>query len=121
MPADLGQISIDIIHPATDKHISKHEEQRFFMASLRPPARPGFAHSDLDTSFQPCHTRRHAIQPMGLAHSGLMHILTAILPWLQVAETPEMYAAIVRPYIDSIPAARIQWVYNILEKKVLTL
>ena len=37
IPADLGQISIDIIYPATDKHISKHEEQQYFMASLEPP------------------------------------------------------------------------------------
>ena len=29
-----------------------------------------------------------------------------------------MYAAIVKPYIDSIQTSRIQWVYNILEKKV---
>ena len=37
---------------------------------------------------------------------------------MQVVETPEVYERIVRPYIDSIPASRIQWVYNILEKKV---
>ena len=37
---------------------------------------------------------------------------------MQVVETPEVYKLIVRPYIDSIPASRIQWVYNILEKKV---
>ena len=37
---------------------------------------------------------------------------------IQVLETPELYERIVRPYIDSIPKSRIQWVYNILEKKV---
>lgn len=37
---------------------------------------------------------------------------------MQVTETPKMYAAVVKPYIDSIQASRIQWVYNILDKKV---
>ena len=32
-----------------------------------------------------------------------------------------MYATTIKPYIDSIPASRIQWVYNILEKKVAAL
>ncbi|GHJ85941.1 hypothetical protein NliqN6_2343 [Naganishia liquefaciens] len=31
-----------------------------------------------------------------------------------VVETPEVYERVVRPYIESIPASRIQWVYNIL-------
>ncbi|KAN0060078.1 hypothetical protein ACQY0O_008051 [Thecaphora frezii] len=34
-----------------------------------------------------------------------------------VFETPQMYAERVLPYIESIPASRIQWVYNILEHK----
>jgi hypothetical protein len=34
VPAELGEIDIDRIYPATDKHISKHEEQAYFMASL---------------------------------------------------------------------------------------
>ena len=34
-------------------------------------------------------------------------------------ETPEAYAAVTLPYINSIPPARIQWVYNVLERKVL--
>ena len=34
VPTELGEIDIDMIHPATDKHISKHEEQAYFMASL---------------------------------------------------------------------------------------
>lgn len=37
---------------------------------------------------------------------------------MQVLETPKLYARVVKPYIDSIPSSRIQWVYNILEKKV---
>ena len=47
-----------------------------------------------------------------------MHIISLQAPWLQVSETPEMYAAIMKPYIESIPASRIQWVYNILAKTV---
>ena len=34
VPEELGLIDIDRIYPATDKHISKHEEQAYFMASL---------------------------------------------------------------------------------------
>ena len=34
-----------------------------------------------------------------------------------IVETPEMYEAVTRPHIASIPPAAIQWVYNILEKK----
>ena len=37
---------------------------------------------------------------------------------MQVAETPEVYSNRVLPYIQSLPASRITWVYNILEKKV---
>jgi len=36
----------------------------------------------------------------------------------QVHETPETYAAVTLPYIESIPSSRIQWVYNVLERKV---
>ncbi|KAJ2811248.1 hypothetical protein H4S07_002183 [Coemansia furcata] len=35
-----------------------------------------------------------------------------------VSETPELYAQITKPLIDSQPASRIQWVYNILSKQV---
>ncbi|KAJ2849385.1 hypothetical protein GGI22_005545, partial [Coemansia erecta] len=31
--------------------------------------------------------------------------------------TPQLYSQITRPYIESQPASRIQWVYNILSKK----
>jgi len=34
-----------------------------------------------------------------------------------VRETPELYALVTLPYILSLPATTIQWVYNILEKK----
>lgn len=34
-----------------------------------------------------------------------------------VTETPEMYAGLVEPWIKNQPVERIQWVYNILEKK----
>ncbi|RHZ79401.1 hypothetical protein Glove_146g46 [Diversispora epigaea] len=34
-----------------------------------------------------------------------------------VRETPEIYEKVVKPYIESIPKSRIQWVYNILSKK----
>lgn len=37
---------------------------------------------------------------------------------MQVAETAEVYSNKVLPYMQSLPASRITWVYNILEKKV---
>lgn len=37
---------------------------------------------------------------------------------LQVRESPEMYWTITLPHIESIPAAHIKWVHNILERKV---
>ncbi len=44
--------------------------------------------------------------------------LPASLPCVQVQETPELYKAVVLPHIESFPASRLQWVYNILEKMV---
>ncbi|KAI9506730.1 HIT-like protein, partial [Coemansia spiralis] len=35
-----------------------------------------------------------------------------------IRETPELYAQVTKPYIDAQPASRIQWVYNILSKKM---
>lgn len=35
-----------------------------------------------------------------------------------VKETPELYNAVTKPFIESQPAERIQWIYNILDKKV---
>jgi len=32
-----------------------------------------------------------------------------------IEETPEMYSAVTKPFIDSIPESYIQWVYNILD------
>lgn len=37
---------------------------------------------------------------------------------LMVKETPELYEAVVRPYINSFPSSRFEWVYNILSHKV---
>ena len=37
---------------------------------------------------------------------------------MQVAETPELYNNKVLPYMQSLPASRIAWVYNMLEKRV---
>jgi m7GpppX diphosphatase len=36
---------------------------------------------------------------------------------VMVVETPGMYTSVVKPWVDSQPPERIQWVYNILEKK----
>ena len=46
------------------------------------------------------------------------HVLKLHSMASQVHETPETYAAVTLPYIESIPSARIQWVYNVLERKV---
>ncbi|KAJ2438337.1 hypothetical protein GGF42_008329 [Coemansia sp. RSA 2424] len=35
-----------------------------------------------------------------------------------VSESPELYARITKPFIDSQPVSRIQWVHNILSKQV---
>lgn len=34
-----------------------------------------------------------------------------------ICETPELYKAVTQRHIEGAPAASIQWVYNILEKK----
>ncbi|CAG8560746.1 1982_t:CDS:10, partial [Ambispora leptoticha] len=34
-----------------------------------------------------------------------------------INETPSIYQQVVKPFIESIPASRIEWVYNILSKK----
>lgn len=36
-----------------------------------------------------------------------------------VVESQAIYERITRPYIESIPAEKIEWVYNILEQYVL--
>ncbi|CAI2163351.1 18650_t:CDS:2 [Funneliformis geosporum] len=38
-------------------------------------------------------------------------------PRFLIRETPQIYETIVKPYIESIPPSRIQWIYNILSKK----
>ncbi|KAJ2224668.1 hypothetical protein IWW45_008036 [Coemansia sp. RSA 485] len=35
-----------------------------------------------------------------------------------VRETPDLYKEVTKPFVDSQPLSRIQWVYNILSKKV---
>lgn len=37
---------------------------------------------------------------------------------LQVRETPELYSQVTLMHIQSIPDSHLQWVYNILERKV---
>jgi m7GpppX diphosphatase len=32
-------------------------------------------------------------------------------------ETPELYHSVVVPYMDSFPASRLEWVFNILDGK----
>ncbi|KAJ1302195.1 hypothetical protein OPQ81_001021 [Rhizoctonia solani] len=34
--------------------------------------------------------------------------------WTMVRESPQLYAEVVKPYINAFPASRLQWVYNIL-------
>eukprot|EP00238_Polyblepharides_amylifera_P012952 CAMPEP_0196598230 /NCGR_PEP_ID=MMETSP1081-20130531/94203_1 /TAXON_ID=36882 /ORGANISM="Pyramimonas amylifera, Strain CCMP720" /LENGTH=292 /DNA_ID=CAMNT_0041923899 /DNA_START=641 /DNA_END=1519 /DNA_ORIENTATION=- len=63
--AELSLVTIDVVFPATKKHIAKATDQKFQM----------------------------------------------------IRETPETYASVTLPYIRSIPAASIQWVYNVLDKK----
>ena len=38
---------------------------------------------------------------------------------MQVKETPELFHSLHLPYINSIPPARVQWVHNVLEGKVM--
>ncbi|GIL77380.1 hypothetical protein Vretimale_2793 [Volvox reticuliferus] len=64
-PPEHSTVTVDLIYPATEKHVKKYRQQRRCM----------------------------------------------------VKETPEMYESIVLPYIQSIPPAALQWVYNVLEKK----
>ena len=87
------------------------------MASLSPLTGLSFASLPMHEGFC-CLSHKGVMQYCLCRKSGLRHIAHCSSFWLQVAETPDMYATVVRPYIDSIPASRIQWVYNILEKKV---
>jgi hypothetical protein len=38
---------------------------------------------------------------------------------LQVRETAAAYKEVVEPYINALPPARVEWIYNILDKQVL--
>lgn len=62
---ELSQVTVDVIYPATEKHVQKHRAQKRQM----------------------------------------------------VVETPELYERVVLPYIQAVPPARMQWVYNVLERK----
>ena len=62
-------INIDVIYPATEKHVSKHSAQAYIL----------------------------------------------------VQESPELYAKATVPFMQAIPASRLGWVANILEKKVCLL
>ncbi|KAK1945150.1 m7GpppX diphosphatase [Phytophthora citrophthora] len=62
---DVKPYKVNLIYPATDRHVRKHTDQNFHM----------------------------------------------------VVETKEAYRMITKPFIDSIPAENIEWVYNILDHK----
>lgn len=65
------------------------------------------------TSGVPADMKINVIRPATAAHISKYERQEKIL----VRETPEMYARIVRPWIEGQPATRINWVYNILEGK----
>ncbi|KAL3671715.1 hypothetical protein V7S43_003625 [Phytophthora oleae] len=62
---DVKPYKVNLIYPATERHVRKHTDQHFHM----------------------------------------------------VVETKEAYRMITKPFIDSIPAENIEWVYNILDHK----
>ncbi|ETL94480.1 hypothetical protein L917_07547 [Phytophthora nicotianae] len=62
---DIKPYKVNLIYPATERHVRKHTDQNFHM----------------------------------------------------VVETKEAYRMITKPFIDSIPAENIDWVYNILDHK----
>ncbi|KAL4164899.1 hypothetical protein KRP22_003640 [Phytophthora ramorum] len=62
---DVKPYKVNLIYPATDRHVRKHTDQHFHM----------------------------------------------------VVETKDAYRMITKPFIDSIPAENIEWVYNILDHK----
>ncbi|ETM47722.1 hypothetical protein PPTG_10882 [Phytophthora nicotianae INRA-310] len=61
---DIKPYKVNLIYPATERHVRKHTDQNFHM----------------------------------------------------VVETKEAYRMITKPFIDSIPAENIDWVYNILDQ-----
>lgn len=76
-------------------------------------ASPKTASSDVNDSSVDAHVKLTIIRPATEAH---------ILKYTEqekfmVTETPETYAGIVEPWIKNQPVERIQWVYNILDKK----
>ncbi|PWN18227.1 scavenger mRNA decapping enzyme [Microstroma glucosiphilum] len=69
--------------------------------------------SEGHTTSVPADMKINVIRPATPAHISKYERQEKIL----VRETPEMYARLVRPWIEGQPAARINWVYNILEGK----
>lgn len=66
-----------------------------------------------DKSEQDAHVKLTLIRPAKEAHIAKYSEQLKVM----IKETPEMYDSIVKPWVDSQPAERIQWVYNILDKK----
>lgn len=212
-PPEHSAITVDLIYPATDKHVAKHRAQKRIMVGryLWPGLGPGES-CCTPFGFSSCHAEpstRHAanrVQLLGFGLAGVLihrthtvpiltarefllalacqwqyHLMLCCAPlpagcygartglcavadqfaWLcpalnepyyrtllvdmqgashgagpcpaaypdncsthvsstetQITETPEMYERTVLPYIRAIPPARLQWVYNVLERKV---
>ncbi len=102
-----------------------------------PPPPPPFFPACSSAGWLPWSESLHEIGKAERKTSGMQHAINVIkssLSWLQavtglsaelptrcsvqVKETPELFLSAHLPYIHSIPPARIQWVYNILEGKV---
>lgn len=62
---------------------------------------------------QDAHVKLTLIRPATEAHIAKYSEQHKIM----VTETPELYRSVVQPWIESQPPERIQWVYNILDKK----
>ncbi|GAX79150.1 hypothetical protein CEUSTIGMA_g6590.t1 [Chlamydomonas eustigma] len=61
----------------------------------------------------------HTLVNVDLTHPATdLHIKKAQeQPYHMVHETPKMYQNLVLPFIQSLPPSRLQWVYNMLDKK----
>lgn len=92
VPPEEATINVDIIYPATEKHISKYAEQRYFLVSDSPHFK--------------------------LLSAVFIRLVSSPCLELQIQETPAQYKAVTKPFIDSISPFRVQWVYNILDGKV---
>ena len=65
------------------------------------------------TEEQDAHVKVTLIRPATEAHIAKYSEQLKVM----ITETPEMYRDVVKPWIKSQPIERIQWVYNILDKK----